>query len=34
MAHPEMQVAPDPRRSRFAAFQNMTAALTFQTGGE
>ena len=33
MAHPKMHVAPDSQRSRFAAFRNMTAALTFQTGG-
>jgi hypothetical protein len=33
MAHPKMHVAPDSQRSPFAAFQNMTAALTFQTGG-
>jgi len=33
LGHPKMHVAPDSQRSRFAAFRNMNAALTFQTGG-
>jgi len=34
MASPQSARRPDPRRSRFEAFQNMAASLIFPTGGK